>query len=303
MTRDALPIPPGWLAPLQEAFGRMLRTPLDASTGTFRSALAPAQLAPDLAGPAAGPVLYHEQYWMRLFGAMQSELPRVADVIGPWRFNTLAALHLDETPPVHADLGRCADGFARRVRGVLDGLAGSGATPDTRPVGALVAAGSPDPWVRALAGVSAPVDLARQALRIDEAARLAFVSPAEPAWRPTPADLEGLMERRLRFARSFRLLREDWALVERAGPRPFARHHPAWFWVSCRTPRSTAFRRLEPAFAHLLEGARLRPLGEALAAVEEVCPPAQADALRRAIRKWIGVALESGWWVGVEPAR
>lgn len=270
MTPD-LPPPPPWLAPLQGAFGELLRSPLDASTGTLRSRapeVAPTLVAAlaDTPRSAAGLRLYHEQYWMRLFTVMQGELPRFARVVGCWRFNRLAERHLTARPPRAPDLARCADGFAAAV------LRGEG------------------PWEGALAELAVPAELARQALRMDEAQRHAFTAPLPTPWRPTPAELASLGSSRLRYAPAFRLLREDWAI---AGETTLAPHSAPWFWVSYRAAKGTALRRVEPGLARLLTLARRRTFGDTLAAM--------ADDPRAAGRlpAWIQTALASAWWVGV----
>lgn len=303
-----LPPPPPWLAPLQEAFGGLLETPLDARGGTLRSRPDAPALVSALAEPAtarARLALYHEQYWMRLFGALQAELPRFAQVVGYWRFNALATLHLRDTPPTKVDLARCGDGLSARLLHVLDRIAAARATaprvtPDTRPIGRLVTGA--DPWEAALRTVPAPVDLARQALRMDEAARHALVAPHAGVWRPTAADVATLAERRLRFAPSFRLLREDWALAERGAPAdpppPFARHAAPRFWVSFRAERTTALAGVEPGFARLLALAAERPFGEAIDVIAQGRDPTDTAALRTALPGWIERALASGWWIG-----
>lgn len=313
----ALPSPPPWLLPLQEAFGDMLRSRLDSSGGTLRSRAEryPPELVAQMADvptTRAGLALYHEQYWMRLFTAMQGELPRFAQVVGYWRFNALAARHLTEAPPTQPDLARCADGFAARLLDVLDGLVASvrpaSGPPDTRPVHTLVCSAADNPWVATLGDLPAPVDLARQALRMDEAARHAFVSPFEGIWHPSPSELAQLEARRLRFAGSFRLLREDWSLADRAAPpagRPelFERHDRPRYWVSFRAERTTALRRIEPPFARFLALAARSAFGEALSATEQAFGPTHAQRLHAAMPDWIHLALASGWWVGTREPR
>ena len=302
----SLPPPPPWLAPLQEAFGALLETPLDATGGTLRSSADAPALTAALADPSTARTrlaLYHEQYWMRLYGALHAELPRFAQVVGYWRFNALATLHLHEAPPNRVDLARCGDGLAARLLAGIDRIASTApppATPDTRAIGPLVQ--GPDPWTDTLRSVRAPVDLARQALRMDEAARRALAAPHAAVWRPTGADVATLPERRLRFAPSFRLLREDWALAERAvpsdPPAPFSRHAEPWFWVSFRAERTTALARVEPGFARLLALASERPFGEAIDALAQGRDPTDTAALGAALPGWIERALTSGWWIG-----
>lgn len=306
------PQPPPWLGHLQSMFGRAIQAPLDATTGTLRSRAAeasPELLALLADGSEPRLALYHEQYWMRIFTAMQHELPRVAQVVGYWRFNGLVTLHVRAAPPTEADMARCADGFVDRLLAVLDGLAkdrpaGHGA-PDTRAISSLVPADAVDPWLRALADVPAPLDLGRQAARMDEAVRHALGRPFRGIWRPAPNELATLPVRRLRFAPSFRLLREDWALAERGAPAeasaPFAQHDAARFCISWRAARSTALRRVDPAFARLCGLLVRLPLGEALREMESHTVGETVDRLTVALPGWVELALSSGWWIGVRP--
>lgn len=299
-----LPPPPDWLAPLQEAFGRTLRAPLDREGGVLRSRAAEDPRArADLAdGSEAGLRLYHEQYWARLFGAMQGELPRVAQAVGYWRFNALAELHLQERSPDRPELGRCADGFAARLEAALD-AAGPGARPDRRPAREAMPPDLPDAWVRALSASAAPVDLLRQAARMDEALRRAVAAPYLGVWRPTRADRARLPEARLRLAPSLRLLREDWAIAERGAPPageppPFDPRDQPWFWACARGERTVALRRVEPGFVRLCALASRLPFGEALAALEAEAG-AGAEAMAARVPRWIEEALAAGWWLGL----
>lgn len=303
--------PPSWLAPLQGAFGAVLTTPLDPSTGTLRSRRDryPPDLLTQLADhprTADRLALYHEQYWMRLLTAMQGELPRFARAVGYWQFNGLAALHLQDRPPVRVDLARCADGFAARLLATLHEFRGrrSPRTPDLAPVAPLVTADTTDPWLLVWSRVLAPMDLARQALHTDEATRHALSSPYEGIWRPTPDELGKLDGARLRYAASVRVLREDWALADHAAAsagtdEPFQRRDLARFHVSFRTAHTTALRRIEPMFARFLTAAAQQPFGKALATVEIAAGIEHSTTLRSALPGWIRLALESGWWVGL----
>jgi hypothetical protein len=303
-----LPPPPPWLAPLQEAFGAFLERPLDMQRGTLRSPPEAPALLPALANPStarARIALYHEQYWMRLFAALQTELPRFAQVVGYWHFNALATLHVRRRPPTRVDIARCGDGLSDHLIEVLDRLAaseslGAEPSPDIRPISQLVR--GRDPWEIPLQRVHAPVDLARQALRMDEATRQALGSPHTGVWHPTRAEVATLAERRLRFAPSFRLLREDWALADRSGPTdpppPFARHSAPRFWVSFRAERTTALAGVEPGFAQLLRLTAERPFGEALDAIVQGRGRAESAGLEAALPRWIQRALSAGWWIG-----
>lgn len=285
----ALPPPPPWLAPLQATFAQQLQSPLDPSGGSLHSRDQSSVLLAALAASptrTAGLRLYHEQYWMRLYTAMQGEFPRFAQVVGYWNFNQLATVHLREAPPKVADLARCADGFAARLLGLISDKNG----------GEVV-----------FPNIPAPLDLARQALQMDEAVRHSFLCRYQHPWRPSTAELASLEARKLRFAPSFRLLREDWAIAERGllpqgPPAPFPPHPSSWYWVSFRTDKTTALQRIEAPFARFLKEAARAPFGEALATTERAGGPEQAEKLRAALPGWIQHALQSSWWIGLQPA-
>ncbi|WP_437904901.1 DNA-binding domain-containing protein [Sorangium sp. So ce327] len=311
--------PPGWLRELQRDFTAVLRAPLDASAGRFRERqerypaglVAQVKVGPGGLAPAERLAIYHRQYWMRLFTALQTSFPRVSRAMSYWHFNHLAALHLAACPPRHADLDSASSGFAERLRGALRGPDGarSGRQPG-RP-----ARGHEDAWRRRIELSRAPIAMVRQALSMDEAERRAFESPFEGLWRPTPEELAGLAETRLRFAVSFTLTHEDWDLARfsrLAGgdlgdleERPLdARHRHASTraWVFARSAAGTTTTSVDPLFARLLERSRELSFGQALAAVEQGCTTAEAAQLRANLQGWIALALSNGWWTGLAGA-
>ncbi len=167
---------PDWLAELQRDLGRLLREPLDSSTGTFRARTDryPAGLVAEVRGADALDRLrlYHEQGWMRLFDALQASAPRVVEAMGPWAFNHLAAEHLRERPPPPHDLERAADGLCERVV----------ATMAHRPE-------------------------VVEAERADLAERRCFHAPYAAPWRPTPEALAALGEGTIAVAPSLQIAR------------------------------------------------------------------------------------------------
>ncbi|WP_437688154.1 HvfC/BufC N-terminal domain-containing protein [Sorangium sp. So ce176] len=309
--------PPGWLRELQRDFTAVLRSPLDPDTGVFRERqdLYPARLVAQLKGgpgsaaPSERLALYHRQYWMRLFTALQTSFPRVSRAVSYWHFNHLAAQHLAEHPPRHVDLDEAARGFSARLRGALRSL--DGARRDRRP-------GRPareDAWCRRIELSRAPVAMVRQALEMDEAERHAYESPFEGLWRPTPEELARLAlssEARLRFAVSCTLTREDWDLArfsrlagvdqDEGAPGPLRRHPSTRCWVFARSAGGTTTTAVDPLFARLLERCRELPFGQALADVEQACSAAEAAQLRAHLQGWIALALSSGWWTGLAEA-
>lgn len=304
-----LPSPPPWLGALQADFARILQEPLDSETGTLRARTDryPGALLDQLDDPATARTrlqLYQEQYWQRLFTALQSELPRTAQVLGYWTFNRVSSAWLLERPPTQADLARAADGLAAALLVRLDGL------PDTAPLGsALRDQPIDDSWSNTLGNTPQPVALVRQALRIDEAARVAWRAPWTGIWRPSPEELGGLLRGRLRIAEGLRLLREDWALVERgalpdpalhARVPPLERHGAPRYFVSSRAETSTRMVRIEGPFFRLLTLSAQHPFGPSLERLEQDCAPEDQARLRAAVPGWIRQALEAGWWVGLD---
>lgn len=265
--------PPPWLVGLQADLGALLRAPLDPSSGTFRAvteAYDPALLAQIAAGGGAGPdtpegrlAVYHRQRWTRLFDGLQKAWPRSARVLGYWRFNLVVSRHLTAHPPAHPDLDRAADGLEGPLR-AADGA-----------------------------------DLLADAVTADAAERRATLAAWTGVWAPRPADLAGLDRARLRFAPSFSLVRERWALAalpHREGPPA---HHPAAAWhVYTRSAEGTVIRRVEPGLARLLLEAQRGPFGAALAAVEA---EVGRDVAEQRLQAWIALALGEGWWVGLVP--
>ncbi|WP_437671903.1 HvfC/BufC N-terminal domain-containing protein [Sorangium sp. So ce131] len=304
--------PPGWLRELQRDFSAVLRAPLDSGSGTFRERqeryperlVAQLKSGPGSLAPAERLALYHRQYWMRLFTALQTGFPRASRAVGYWHFNHLAALHLAARPPQHVDIDEATRGFAARLGGALQRLdeaeRGRGSKPPAHE----------DEWCRRIELSRAPRAMVRQALRMDEAERHAYESPFEGLWRPTPAELGKLAEGRLRFAVSCTLTHEDWDLArfsrltgvdrDEGAPGAVRRHLSRRCWVFARSATGTATTCVDPLFARLLRRCRELPFGQALAAVEHGCTAAEAARLRAKLQGWILLALASGWWTGLE---
>ncbi|AUX46267.1 hypothetical protein SOCE26_077720 [Sorangium cellulosum] len=306
--------PPRWLRELQRDFTAVLRTPLDSGTGTFRERqdryperlVAQLKSGPGSPAPAERLALYHRQYWMRLFTALQTGFPRVSRAVGYWHFNHLAALHLTARPPRHVDIDEATRGFSAQLGGALQRLdevkRGRGPRRPARD----------DAWCRRLELSRAPRAMIRQALRMDEAERHAYESPFEGIWRPTPPELGRLAEGRLRFAVSCTLADEDWDLArfsrltgahqDEGAPDVVRRHPSTRTWVFARSATGTAMTCVDPLFARLLGRCRELPFGQALAAVEHGCMAAEAAQLRDHLQGWIRLALASGWWTGLDDA-
>jgi Putative DNA-binding domain len=296
--------PPPWFVALQAEFSAFLKSPLDSATGTFRSAqerYSPellAHFAPDVRGqlPLAQLSLYHEQVWMRFFTVMQSRYPRVASAMGYWHFNQLALLHLTQSPPTHFDIDRCGDHFGRAILNVLE--------PGSRE--RVTRHG----WWAALERSMAPSPLIEQAARMDEAERNAFLAPQEARWAPTPEELAQLPERRIQFSRGCSLVTEQWDLIQRSSlasatdhqvpERPPVRLPETRHWVFYRTPDGVGTQRVSAEFSRLLRLCREQPFGAALAALEADSNARQLKTLQQELSKWVKLALERCFWVGIE---
>lgn len=273
--------PPDWLVALQVDFGRMLRTPLDASTGTFRARADAAALVRDRVRappgePLLGVTLYQEQYAQRLFAAAQDGWPRLTRAIGPWLFNHLVAEHLVAAPPRSHDLADVADGIdVLALRRLDDGAA---------------------PW---------PVEpaLLREAIALDRAERDAFVAPWRP-WVPAAEDLADLERRVLPLSPGTTVVRESYELVawpSQPAGAPAAKLERARWWVVSRTPDGTASRRVDAIAAALLRGARRRPLAEALARLTADLGPEQRAVLAERLPHYVRAAVAHGWWAAPRP--
>lgn len=277
-----------WLAAFQRAFTDVVRAPLDRSSGTLRATTDayPAELVARVAqhprhAPTARLAVYNRQYWFRLFGVFQHELPITTAVLGPWALNGAVAEFLAAHPPNTADLARVVDGFDRHLAHHVP------PTPATTPALAVT-----------------------QAVTIDQAFRTAFAAPGHTAFRPTGADAARLPQSRLVPAPSLTLVRESWPLVRmhpalsRAGataaialPDPLAA--PA-DWAVFRTDEGTRAEPLDPREAALLRAVQRAPLARALADLEAGAPASERPQLATRARAWLAASVERGFWTGLE---
>lgn len=306
------PVPPGWWRELTDAFGELLRTPLDDSGGRFRSQAAChpllTRVRDDGPGAAARLSLYHEQYWRRFFVALQEAFPRTAQIMGFFPFNRAVSAVLTAHPPRTRDLSDAAVPFHGALRAALDGLLGAGSTDTFRLVDTPLrrlpgseSAPRAGELSAVLASLEAPWSLLAQALSLDEAERRAFRAPREPIWQPDETELARLSSERPRFAASFSLVRVDYAL-------PWSRHEPAspaaprtptpCHLAVVRTEAGTSTRPLDPLFARLLSRARVETVEQALRSVERAATGALAERFRQGRAAYVREAIERGFWVG-----
>jgi hypothetical protein len=293
-----LPHAPAWLADLQRAFSAMLRTPLDRGSGALKAT--PAAYEASLRDEALGDgdlssgdrlATYNRQYWFRLFGVLQREHRLATALVGAWTFNDLAARFLTARPPRGHDLALAVEAFD-------DFLAAA--------VGRSVPLG---PGVRAV-----PSEALLQAVRIDQAFRVAFSAPLEEPLDGAALErvgAEALGRARLRASASLSVVKEGWALLAlrkelssapEERPRPMPPKHargPCWAAVYRREQKIDVVP-LAPLQGRLLELLRAHPLTEALGALEAECPRAEAPALAENVRRWLAEGVRLGFWTGVE---
>lgn len=308
---------PAWLADFQRAFGAVLRAPLDRRSGELRavpSAYDAAVVAGVAGDGAARLAVYNRQYWFRLFGVMQEELPLVTALVGPWAFNGLAQRFLLAHPPADRDIARVADGFdvflearAPAAGGMPDGLSDVVSGGLSRVVPDSLSGVVPDGGVGPL-----PRAALVQAARVDEAFRRVRWAPEEGAFRPAPADAGRLARCRLVPSRALSIVDEDWPLFELRhrlprGPGPRAWELPPPHaggrrsWAVCRAPGGHRVLPLDRRRAALLRHLCARPVGEALALLEEAESPRQPpEQLARDVRRWLAESVDLGFWTALE---
>jgi hypothetical protein len=275
------------LEAFEASFSKLLRTPLDRSTGTLRAPMSSYDAAtceavlPSSALTARERLaVYHRQYWFRLFNTLQDEYPTTTRVLGGWPFNALASRFLVAHPPKERDLARVADGFADYLEATLP--------TDGTSTRAVV-----------------------QAARLDDAHREVFRAPEQPAFELAAAGAERVARERLVWSAAVRLLELDRPLTElrdaagvdkeRAQPLPAAfEEGPRWL-VVCRTATGYARAWLEPQQAKLMLLLRDKPLVDALAHLEHEVPQEARAALARDTQRWLANGVRHGFWTGLEP--
>jgi hypothetical protein len=286
--------PPEWLERYQARFSEMLRAPLDRSTGTLRAR--PEDYAAELCAEVLGArgltgaqrlAAYNRQYWFRLFTALQTEQPLTTALLGPWTFNSLAARFLEKQLPRGHDLGRVADGFCDFLERELP-IEGATLERDRRLV---------------------PRRAIVQAARIDDAFRCVFRAPEQKPFAPGAKDAERIPSARLCWSHAVRRVEEDWPLLElrrevRASERAIALpapHAVPRHAMVCRTPEGFRVVPLAPLEATLMQLLETRPLGAALAELEQGITDDARASLAAQTRRWLAEGMRLGYWTGFEP--
>lgn len=276
--------PPPWLGEFQKNFGIIMRALMDSSSGSFQPAvhslpeITELNLEPVRSGrKAAGMKAYNRQYWFRLFTALQNEYPLTARLLGFWSFNHLAQAFLLKNPPQHYDLGEISKGFSHFIE-----ITGGNFT-STLPHLALV-----------------------QASQVDAAVKQVLSSSKKQLWEPSSKDAERLPELRLRASLSWRLITEEWPLLElrfakEGMPREKAMILPNRLenpqtWLLLMKEESIRRVSLATPQAEFYLALCEKPVGEALSLMEQKYP---GDELNSSINLWMAQSVEWGLWVGV----
>lgn len=289
-----------WLASFQRAFGTMIRTPLDRTSGTLRadtpryeSGLC-GQTLPGPSLPARERLaVYNRQYWFRLFGVLQTDHRLVTALCGPWIFNAVATAFVLEHPPRGADLGEVSCGFDDFI-----------ATHHELVQRELR---------QGPGSLRVPHEALAQAARIDAAFRTVFHAPDEPRFRPTADQAARLPSCRLLPASAFSVVFEDWPLISlrrELGSQPvlsaveLPSRHPQGRcgWAISRTPGGERVIPLELRRAELMSLLCTYPVAEALGRLEAACEPRERDALASNAHRWLSQSVALGWWRGIEEA-
>lgn len=279
------------LADLQRRFGEMLRTPLDAASGTLRAQTTryDSPLVAAVQGSARERLaVYNRQYWFRLLTVMQTSWPLTARLLGMFHFNLHAQQYLLQHPPAHYDLHAITLGFDRYLADNLPGEA--------------VYRGPRD--------VPIPNAILLEATAVDAAFVRVFHAPAEPRFDPKKHAPSELVQRKLVRSAAYTRVEEHWPLVELrlalrddtsesalALPLPLL---AAQTWAFFRNAQGVAHLRLAPSQARLYALLERYPLGEALAHLESEVAPAARTNLPELTRAWIAQGVANAFWTGVQ---
>lgn len=272
---------PDWLAVLQARFGETIRTPLDRAQGVLRpqaSAYPAALVETVVGGHREGLAVYNLQYWLRLFEALQTELPLTCRLLGAWDFNGWAERFLLAQPPRGWDLEQAASGFETFL--------------------AQAMALAPELQVDA--------EAVREAAQVDVAWREVLRAPESTPLLLDSADGTRLPGARLVRAAGARCLEEHWPWIEQrqaflsAAPERRLTLPARWgaprHWLLLHRPTGVLQAPLEPDEAHLLRLLEALPLQDALGELEATCPAESRAALPSRAQAWIARGMQRGVW-------
>lgn len=280
--RPQIPPPASWQE-LEAALSAALREPLTLEAGRLSAPATFGEVELALSPPQehARLSLYHEQHWMRLFGALHRGALRTCRAIGYFRVNRLAERWLRSEPPRDVDLGALVDGFLPWLEREL--VAGA------------------DPY---LTSVGAPRAAIEECIAFDRAERRATVTAETPIWTPSDVTLARLATARLLRAPSFSLLVEHF--VVRAGTETretgveFVRLEEPRYVACLRRPGRVEMRRVDQALGRLLAECEGAPLGLVLSRWQTELSPAELGALSASLSGLVERAVKAGYWVGLE---
>lgn len=284
-----------WLAEFQREFGAIIRTPLDAGSGTLRARVDRYDDSVAL-GVRAGPstsararlAVYNRQYWFRLFGVLHDDFRLTTLLVGPWQMNEWAAAFWRAQAPSHFDLGRATDAFPAFLIEHAPELIALGHSRAPLPRRTLL-----------------------QAAAIDDARRRVLLAPDEPILTLGPEDVPRLQRSRLVPTQGFIVVDEDWPLVELRNSQGSTLPEQPLALPAAHTdcPRSWAFIAgahghrvipLSPTQARLTRELVQHPLPLALARVEAECSELQRAELIVETQAWLAESMRLGCWTRLE---
>lgn len=277
-----------WLADLQRRFGELLRTPLDAASGTLRAQTGryDAPLVAAVSGRERLAV-YNRQYWFRLLTVMQTSWPLSARLLGMFHFNLHAQRFLLQHPPAHYDLAFVTRGFDAYLAHTLH--------EEQIDLGPRYA-----PLRRAVL---------LEAATLDAAFARVFQAPAQPRFDPREHTPHELVQRKLVSSAAYTRVTEHWPLAdlrhalrdsssEQAAPVP-PPLPAAQTWALFRNAHGVAQLQLAPLQARLYELLESHPLGQALAQLESEAASDARDQLPAHTQTWIAQGIANGLWIGL----
>ncbi|MGL1900530.1 MAG: DNA-binding domain-containing protein [Fibrobacterales bacterium] len=182
------PKPPKSLTIFQQEFSQALTTPYDFSTGRvehqhflYKPYLLSLIKTQGERSEAEHFDVYNQQYWFRLFTAIQSDFPLLRHTLSAWELNQLVTEYLARYPSQHPSLNHLTDQFLQFM-------------------------GESHSW---------NTDLTREIAAIECAFVTAFSKLQKPGLIPlSEAELSSIGSEKLIFQEPFTLLNESWDILE-----------------------------------------------------------------------------------------
>jgi hypothetical protein len=286
---------PAWLAHFQARFGAVLRTPLDAASGTlevtpesYDRELARLTLARPNLPSTDRLAIYNRQYWCRLFTVFHGAFPLTTRLLSHFRFNGYVTRFLLARAPRDWDIDSALVGFDDFLREAL-------------PAGTVPIAGQRE-------GVESRAVV--QAARIDAAFHRVFRAPAVAPFHPGPEHAAQLLASRLVASPAAAVLEEHWPLCELrrsiagdAGETAVAlpeRLGKPRFWLLLRAGTKLSLLPLEPREAQLWGLLQELNVATALERLERDCSKDELVDLPACTQRWLARSVTLGFWVGLE---